>query len=71
MKIDVVAVNMNAIRRMIAEASAFSKNEFKTGFSNFMMFCKSPEAPNPEAEPETRRYDTICKLKNNVLKYIN
>lgn len=58
-----MAVNRNPIRRRLAEALAFSKKEFKGKSDSLMALCRSSEAPNPAAEPESRKYDKICPRK--------
>lgn len=60
MKIDPITVNTNPIRRRLAEALAFPKKEFKGTSLALKILCRSSDAPNPAAEPETRKYDIIC-----------
>ena len=68
MKIDAIAVVRNPKRRRLVEALAFSKNEFKGSSPAFKILCRSCEAPNPAAEPESRKYDIICPIKEpNVI----
>lgn len=58
-----MAVNRNPIRRRPAEALPFSKNEFKGKSCALKSLCISSEAPNPAAEPESRKYEIICPRK--------
>ena len=58
-----MAVVRNPNRRRLAEALAFPKNEFKGSSFALKNLCKSSEAPNPAAEPESRKYDIICPTK--------
>jgi hypothetical protein len=59
---------MNPNRRKLAEALAFPKNEFKGSSSALKILWRSSVAPNPAAEPESRKYDIICpKKKWNVV----
>jgi hypothetical protein len=62
-KIDAMAVAMNPNRRRLAEALAFPKNEFKRRSSALEIVRRSSVAPNPAAEPESKKYDIICPKK--------
>jgi len=62
-KIDAIAVVRNPKRRRLVEALAFPKNEFKGSCAALKTLCRSSEAPNPAAEPESRKYDIICPTK--------
>jgi hypothetical protein len=53
-------VAMNPNRRKLAEALAFPKNESSISPENLW---RSSEAPNPAAEPESKKYDIICPKK--------
>lgn len=68
MKIEAIAVVRNPKRRRLVEALAFPKNEFKGNSPALKILCRSSEAPNPAAEPESRKYDIICPIKEpNVI----
>jgi hypothetical protein len=57
---------MNPNRRRLADALAFPKNEFKGRFAALKTLWRSSEAPNPAAEPESKKYDVTYLRKNQM-----